>query len=78
MISATDRAEARRDALSHLTKGTLLTDAAVKRICEALTQHPDAGTDTIHDRHSPSCVAKQREDAGAVCVCKPWSPQEAP
>lgn len=75
-MTRADREEARRDALSHLRKGTFLSDEAVARICRALTTHPDASDETIYDRHSPSCVVRQQEDAGAVCTCKPWSPGE--
>ena len=68
------RDEAIRDARSHLEKGTGLSDEAVRRICLALTTHPDAGTDRP-EYHTPACLLLRRKrDAG--CTCK-W-PGEAP
>jgi hypothetical protein len=76
MISTNDRAEARRDALSHLTKGTNLSDEAVRRICLALTTHPDAGPDRPEHHHTTACLLHRR-DPGAGCICREWS-REAP
>ena len=72
--------EAREDAIQsarlHLRTGTLLSDEAVRAICEALlvdeVKRLRPSGERPEQRHTPECLTAQF-DPGAVCACKPWN-----